>query len=980
MNKVIISYSRKDSAVARKLIEVFKTIQLDVWVDWEDIPPAVGWLDQIIQGIEESDAFIFLISPDSVASEVCNVEIGHAAKNHKRIIPIVVRDVEAKTTNPAIRELNWIFIREKDNFDEGIAKVQIAINIDIAWVEEHRRLQVRALEWDRKKDPSLLLRGGDLHTAQQMVKSSVNKDPNPTTLQQIYIQHSHRDERRRLTFLLTTALSVLVMIILSITALDQSRKASANAVQAQKNQVVAEQNAQIAQKNEQTAREMQALAETNKNIAEAQRSAARAQIYQSRTGALYTSTLLAVDSWQRNQSQEAQGILRKNISLLPVPVQQLAQLGRINSLRFSPGGDTFVTASADNAACLWNVKDGKKLFCADSSGAINDVVFSPDGEIIVTGDASGEVLILNAHNGDVQNTFSNGVPVWSVNISPDGKLLAVARDDGKIMIIDLKTRKFIYDLQTYGKLFVSAFSPNGAWIAAGSSAGTVTLWNLNDGRIIAAPYHRAEVLAIEFSPDSKFLVSGGADSFAIISQTQTGKELNRFLNEDWVEGIAFSPDSSWFVTVSDDQKIRVWDTTTYEERIRMSQDSFVQEVKVSPNGQWIATTGSDETIRVWNASTGAEIFQIPLTSSGSVLAFSKDEKYLVSGENNGNINIWDISAMTAPTSYIQFHGLTGNVQFSPSADWLTASDENRVWLLNKEQLSTLTAQPQGKPILELKSNVNRLVISPDSKWIGISTDSGEVVLYDVPNKTKKTISQSNFVQKIAFSGDSQQLFTGDFDGSVQAWSVANGELIGTLTKSDSNVTSLAASSNLLAVGLTDKVTILDIKTGKIVKEIESPGDHTFMVFSPDGTLLSSNDASGQVTIWKQANGEFDLLKSFTSEQAFSMVFDPTGTRLLIGVMNDLYLIDPFTGEEIARIPHKDAVNGISFSQDGKTLVTASLKVIQFWDAGKIPVIDKDNLVNFACARMIRNFDLAQWSAFFGNEDYKPLCKNLPSPQ
>jgi len=32
-----------------KLMQEFKTINLDVWVDWEDIPPAVGWLDQVLQ-------------------------------------------------------------------------------------------------------------------------------------------------------------------------------------------------------------------------------------------------------------------------------------------------------------------------------------------------------------------------------------------------------------------------------------------------------------------------------------------------------------------------------------------------------------------------------------------------------------------------------------------------------------------------------------------------------------------------------------------------------------------------------------------------------------------------------------------------------------------------------------------------------------------------------------------------------------------
>src|SRR3990172_5159326 len=103
MAKLFVSYSRKDSVAARKLIEALKSIQQDVWVDWEDIPPAVDWLEQILRGIEGSDAFIFLISPDSVASEVCNVEVKHAARNNKRIVPVVLRDVDPKITIEAIR-------------------------------------------------------------------------------------------------------------------------------------------------------------------------------------------------------------------------------------------------------------------------------------------------------------------------------------------------------------------------------------------------------------------------------------------------------------------------------------------------------------------------------------------------------------------------------------------------------------------------------------------------------------------------------------------------------------------------------------------------------------------------------------------------------------------------------------------------------------------------------------------------------------
>jgi WD40 repeat protein len=986
MTNVIVSYSRKDSAIARKLIDTFEGIKLDVWVDWEDIPPAVGWLDQILRGIEEADAFIFLVSPDSVISEVCNVEIGHAGKNNKRIIPIVVRDVDPKTVNPIIRDLNWIFAREQDSFEEVINKIKLAIELDLEWLTEHRRLQVRALEWHRKKEPSLLLRGRDLRTAGQMFKLGLNKDPKPTDLQQVYIHFSTRDERRRILLWLGTAFAVVIMALLSITAYQQSKIASLQAELAQKNELMAKDEAKNAREaegraveNEQKARDAQSLAQKNENTAKAQRSAAKAQIYQSRTGELYTSTLLAIDSWQREPgSPEVEEILRKNISLLPIPVANMSQSAQINALEFSPVDNTFVTASADKTVCEWNVQDGEKLFCATSSGSVNDVTFSPDGKVIVTGDQSGQVLILDAKIGKVQKKLDFDVEVWDVNISPDSQSLAVTRDDGIITIIDLSGRKADYELSTVGRPLVSAFSPNGIWFATGSSSGGITLWNLKTGGgAITGPIHRGEVLALEFSPDSSVLVTGGADNRAFATLTRTGKLLFEINNQDRVEDLAFGPDGSWFVTASDDRSIRVWDTESGEEDALMLQDGFVKAVRVSPNGRWIATTGDDKTARVWNSATGAEILQIPLKSGGSTLAFSNEGKYLISGTQNGEINIWNISIMTAPVNEIQFSGNTELVQFSPSGNWLAASDENRVWLLDKEQYSSPTISPQKDPILELDSDVKNLVISPNSEWIGVSTEQGDLTIYNVKNRIKRIDSSSNTSQKLAFSPDSLRLITGGLNGKVLAWDVTTGKVVKTLFESNSSVMSLATSSELLAIGLTDKVMILNMNSDEVIDEIESPGDHQLMAFNSQGSFLALSNSSGQISIWDQENGEFTLDQTLSRGPVFSMTFNPQGEHLLIGEGNMVYLIDILTGKEITRIPHKIPANSLSFSPDGNLFASASLKVIQFWDVTKIPDVDTDHLVETACSRIVENFNQEAWTAFFGNEEYKPLCPNLP---
>ena len=87
-----------------------------------------------------------------------------------------------------------------------------------------------------------------------------------------------------------------------------------------------------------------------------------------------------------------------------------------------------------------------------------------------------------------------------------------------------------------------------------------------------------------------------------------------------------------------------------------------------------------------------------------------------------------------------------------------------------------------------------------------------------------------------------------------------------------------------------------------------------------------------------------------------------------------------TGKELARIPHLDTVNGVSFSADGKYLATASSTLLQIWEIDKIQLIKSDELIQAGCSRLFENFDPAQWSTFFGNEKYKTLCETLPVPE
>jgi WD40 repeat protein len=1003
--KLFVSYSRKDSEAARKIIEALADMGQDIWVDWEDIPPASNWMEQILRGIEDVDAFLFMVSPDSSVSEVCKVEVNHAAKNNKRIIPVVLRYVQPVDTIDVIRQLNWIFLRDaEDDFAGGLQRIKTAIELDFAWVEEHSRLQNRALDWERRKEASLLLRGRDLWEVRSKFKIADHKDPSLTELQRAYVLHSNRNERRNFIIYTLASLAIVIMSLLAYSANTQRKIAEQKSAEAEVNRTVAEQksleaeqsakkaeenarkaqsNAQKAIREKQTAERAQQRAEDSRKLAAAQRSAALAQIYQNKPGELFTSTLLAIDSWQTDPSDTAEEILRKNISLLPVLVNQMKHTGRVNAITVNSAGDIFVSAGADGMVCAWQAVDGKQLFCKNSAGALTDVVITPDNQTVIAGDDLGNLLFINLNDGAISTPIPPGSPITDLDLQGgrDPRFLAVTRENSQISIINWKTRqKAGSDLKAAGQIRFAVFSPSGLQIATGSEAGVISIWNLNElNASINTRKHTGAITILKFSPDGRYLVSGGADGAAVVLDARTGDEKYRALHSDQVRDIAFSRDSKWMVTVSKDRYIRVWDADTGKQLLIMSQSDAVQALKLTKDNRWIITAGDDRTVRVWNAITGTEFIQIPIKGKGTALALGNDDKSLISGDQNGFIDIWDISQIHPPDNILQFSGVTASALYSPSGNWIAASDDQHAWLLNSKTTTSPRARPPGSPILNLRANISQMIFSPRDKWIGILTAGNEIVIYNTQNRSGRTISPANSVRAYAFSTDEKFLFTGDSSGDLQVWDVATSKLTDTSVKYDVPITAMVEAPDQLVVAARNEIHVLNISTLQEVDQPKSNYNVDLLTASSDGSLLASSNSIGQIQIWRKENGKFASPRSITRGNVASLAFSSTNDLLAIGAVDNLFLIDLTTLEEYARIPMTGTVNSISFSPTAPTFMTASLRVLQFWDLTKVQQVEETGLVETACLHLLENFSQDQWELLFKGEEYKPLCANLQMP-
>ena len=193
MPEVFISYSRKDRNFVASLHQALAEQQRDTWLDTKDIPPTAEWLKEIFGAIEAADTFVFVVSPDGIISEVCQQEIMHAVKHHKRIIPVVRHEVDPKIVPEPITKLNWLFFREHDDFGASFQALVKAINTDLDYVRAHTRFLTKAIDWETKgHDKGLLLRGIDLKEGEGWLAQSGEKEPNPTPLQVNYLLASRQ--------------------------------------------------------------------------------------------------------------------------------------------------------------------------------------------------------------------------------------------------------------------------------------------------------------------------------------------------------------------------------------------------------------------------------------------------------------------------------------------------------------------------------------------------------------------------------------------------------------------------------------------------------------------------------------------------------------------------------------------------------------------------------------------------------------------
>jgi WD40 repeat protein len=995
MTDAFISYSRKDKEFVSVLYAAFERSRKNIWVDWNNIPLTSDWWAEIEKGIEAADTFVFVISPDSIASEVCAKEILHAVRHNKRLFPIVRRDATnfevGNIAHDAIKKHNWLMFREEDDFESAFQNLIETISLDLDHLHRHTRLLLRAIEWSNGRSDSLLLRGDDLTSAEQWLAESEGKSPLPTELQETYIKNSRNVEdanERAIAILKDAERKAQSRIRVSTVVLAAALVLSLGASIWTKNS--------IDEANKQTRAATRSIITLHKTNAEI-------DLLQDRG---FDSLLEAMRGYYKlknvkEESGNPLGINRSDVirALLQAVYESPAgnilegHTAPIVSAEFSQDGTKIFTVSLDKTARIWNLKGQviktidkhieypehtrfniennriltiskeKNWVVLNNEGNVikelKDTIlaqFSDDGSKIITRPSpnknSMEVLDLQ---GNLVHEFKlpedwNPDYDFAIQFNFDATKLIYPTKDNKFKVLDHKGSIVLEISGTRHQYF----SKDGGKIITISNpdqdqdkdkekkiiydlAGNFSPLEIgrNEIKDFSLNHNSSKILTLtNFNKDGNQTVK-----LSNFRNNQIGETLIEFKVNN-VSLIYFTEDDTKIFGYSNNNKIQIWDL----------KGNHIAEVKYEADKQPILNRDYSKFMIIdVNKLRLSAVSQKFITLSGKYRGnFSRDINLVLSysgddDQNNQTVQLFDL----------QGNQISKPFEIESIYNTSISDDAKKIAIQNDKKQRTQIIDFSGK----LNADIEGIYTTFNRDGTRIATRLGnKILLWDAQgNRVGKDIEtglNESELRDVNFSSDGSKLIV-IADKQLQIWDLETRQVI---KRDIKRAFSSNYSNIIITVDDSGVVKLLDLK-GNLIKEINVKLTNSdYPTFSSDEKyfLTVSGDADNKkAQIWDMKGNPVGVPKQ-NLRDILSARFSFNGKQLITFHKGNTVKIWDLTGALTTELKgHTQYLNTASISPDGNKIVTSSYsdKTIQIWNpAGNlIGIISSSSAVTFQAA-------------------------------
>lgn len=889
--RVFLSYSRKDTALVQRVADGLMAAGFLADFDRAAHDPgnvSAGisaedeWWKRLQEMIAAADVMVFLVSPDSAASAVCDEEIAYARALGKRIIAVLARPVDFAKAPPRLSALNVRidFAEGGPGFDAALAGLVAALETNVGWHRDGRKYLIRVQEWDTAGRPkSRLLREGAVEEAERWAVTRPRGEPEPGELFLAWIAASRaqikRDAAVRGFWRRVTAFVVLVTFVMTMTGAwfvaDQQRNYGRS--------------------------ESLMLARTADqlfNQGEYRR-------------ALQVAILAVRDSFFQPSTDEAKAAFAKMAQALPhvASVRQSFPEGSeldpmIARAYPAMGGTRLVTTNPYDSLFVWDAETGAQLgetLTLDPEQGNLQETLVPGGAHMAAWNGAGAHVISLRDGSRLPAPLGleageDELGLMHVAMSEDGRRLAAGLSDGTVRI---------YDLAKGDKLaeFPGRAAPS-IQVALSSDGAKVLV--VRRGEAFVADTASEEIIAGPFDPE------GGEYWGGFLSPDASRVLLRRNIGEfDWE--LARQSDDLTAPLQTDTESVEIWNGETGERLARADFPDIVQRTVFLDKLRRIATISPVGSVQIWDADTGAPVGDIISTDERETeVEIGADDTSFATVSYLSGVQIWDIRNGVPLLEYgsqldVGADKWNGVSPIPGTQDYL-AWNGRRIVRLNVSE-GQVTETPVAK---ESAGFVGHAALSPDGRITLTLDQDDEVYFWDASYfriPLLGPLKHDNFLFPPQFIGDGSRVLTIERN-EARIWKAGPARTIPFKGKAD--------------IGASDGA-----------------------MLSPDGTRQLVWNASGRAVLRDTATGEQvggELLLG--PPGSFKAVFDPVSPRLAFSFEGVVQLLDTRTGENgEVLLEHPASISEMQFALGGRRLVTLQYNgTMTIWNTDTMePVVE-----------------------------------------
>ena len=510
--------------------------------------------------------------------------------------------------------------------------------------------------------------------------------------------------------------------------------------------------------------------------------------------------------------------------------------------------DASQLASASDDLVLWD-NAGRVRHRMPAETWVTALAFSIDGKHLASGHDDGFVRIWDTATGKkITEWAAHLQAVSAISFRDQRGQLATAGEDRMIHVWDRSSLSLLHTLKGHTDRIPSiVWQPKGDVLISAGWDTSARVWNVSKADpMMILNSHADQVVTLAYARDGSLLACADSDfNIHVWSDPQSGKV--KFVlqgHSDEVRALAFTPDGSRLASAGADCVVHLWDMTTGQ-LVAGPNPRARNQIALCDQKLLVSTARAE--LQAWETET-AKLVWVPESESSLSMACSPDGRRLAVGGSSPDVKVWDIAARRCEATLSHTRGPILNLTFSPDSQLLASSSvsDGLIWVWKMGVPEAILVIPEAAE----SGTLETIAFHPTMNWLAV--------------------------------GGLDWLSTSGSDGAVCLWNLDERDLV---SSAPFGVTSLAfdATGRYLAAGTQKQtVVVLDVKSMKVVFELQGHQDRICSVlFSPDGSWIVSASDDSTIRVWNVLTGRLVVARQFDAAVQ-SLAFSKDGQFLYTG--------------------------------------------------------------------------------------------------